>query len=87
MHKIYIFIEVPTILLLANMIKIIINPNDRHRFPHVHVMHADRSALIDLEDLKVIDNSGFSQKTLEKVIEVIREEQDFLLEAWREYNG
>ena len=77
----------PTILLLANMIKITINPKDKHRFPHVHVLHAEKSALIDLKSFDVVENNGFSEKTLKKVLNVIRTEQDFLLEAWREYNG
>jgi len=79
--------NMPTILLLANMIKITINPKDKHRFPHVHVLHAEKSALIDLKNFMVIENNGFSEKTLKQVIEVIRDEQEFLLDAWREYNG
>jgi hypothetical protein len=77
----------PTILLLANMIKITINPKDKHRFPHVHILHAERSALIDLKNFKVIENNGFSEKTLKQVIAVIRDEHELLLDAWREYNG
>jgi hypothetical protein len=83
MHIIYM----PTILLLANMIKITINPNDKHRFPHVHVIHAEKSALISLDDFTILENSGFSEKTLRKVLKVIKEEQELLLEAWSEYNG
>ena len=77
----------PTILLLANMIKITINPKDKHRFPHVHILHAEKSALIDLNNFVVLENDGFSEKTLKQVIAVIRDEQDFLLEAWSEYNA
>jgi len=76
----------PTILLLANMIKITINPKDKHRFPHVHILHAEKSALIDLKNFEVLENNGFSMKTLKQVIAVIEDEQKFLLEAWREYN-
>lgn len=79
--------NMPTILLLANMIKITINPRDKHRFPHVHVLHAEMAALIDLKNFVVLENNGFSEKTLKQVIAVIRDEQDFLLEAWSEYNG
>ena len=67
----------PTILLLANMIKITINPNDKHRFPHVHVIHAEKSALISLDDFEVLENSGFSENN----------EHELLMEAWSEYNG
>lgn len=69
------------------MIKITINPNDKHRFPHVHVLHSDKSALVSLKDFSILENSGFSEKTLKKVLKVLREEQDLLLEAWSEYNG
>jgi len=79
--------HMPTILLLANMIKITINPKDKHRFPHVHILHAEKSALIDLEKFVVLENNGFSEKTLKQVIAVLRDEQGFLLDAWREYNG
>ena len=76
----------PTILLLANVIKITINPKDRHRFPHVHVIHADKAALMSLENFKVIENSGFSEKTLKQVIKVLKDEKETLFEVWREYN-
>lgn len=79
--------NMPTILLLANMIKITINPNDKHRFPHVHVIHAEKSALISLDDFSVLENSGFSEKTLKGVIKVLKDEIEFLLQAWSEYNG
>jgi hypothetical protein len=77
----------PTILLLANMIKITINPKDKHRFPHVHIIHAEKSALIDLKNFSVLENNGFSEKTLKQVIMVIQAEQERLLEAWEEYNA
>jgi hypothetical protein len=63
--------SMPTILLLANMIKITINPKDKHRFPHVHVLHAEKSAIIDLNSFAVIENNGFSEKTLKQVVTVI----------------
>jgi plasmid rolling circle replication initiator protein Rep len=63
--------NMPTILLLANMIKITINPKDKHRFPHVHVLHAEKSALIDLKSFIVMQNNGFSEKTLKQVLTVI----------------
>lgn len=83
MHKKYM----PTILLLANMIKITVNPKDKHRFPHVHVLHAEKSALINLKNFSVVENNGFSEKTVRQVVTVIQNEQELLLEAWKEYNG
>ncbi len=83
MHIIYM----PTILLLANMIKITINPNDKHRFPHVHIIHAEKSALVRLDDFEILENSGFSEKTLKKVIAVLKDEHELLMDAWSEYNG
>ena len=77
----------PTILILANMIKITINPKDKHRFPHVHVLHAEKSALIDLKNFLVLENNGFSEKTLKQVIAVMQHEQQLLLDAWEEYNA
>lgn len=77
----------PTILLLANMIKITINPKDKHRFPHVHIVHAEKSALIDLQSFTVLENNGFSEKTLKQVVVALKQEQKFLIEAWSEYNG
>ncbi len=78
--------NMPTILLLANMIKITINPKDKHRFPHVHILHAEKAALIDLKSLEVVENNGFSEKTLRQVLQLIKDEQKILLDAWREYN-
>ena len=60
---------------------------DQVRFPHVHVIHAGKSALIDLRIFSIIENNGFSEKTLKQVIEVLQVEQENLLEAWEEYNG
>ncbi len=80
-------INMPTILLLANMIKITINPRDKHRFPHVHVIHAEKSALVDLGNFLVLENDGFSENTLKQVVLVLQKNIECLMEAWEQYNG
>ena len=78
--------NMPTILLLSNLIKVNINPRDKHKFPHVHVVHAEKAALISLESFEIIENTGFSHKPLKKVISILKDEKSLVMEAWRNLN-
>ena len=57
---------------------------DRHEPPHVHVVKAEKRAKLWLRDLSVSKVRNFNNKELNRVLEMVREHQDELLE-W--YHG
>jgi hypothetical protein len=77
----------PVVLRLANAIEILINTREQnHARPHFHVRHADKTASIALDTFEVLANSGFSQKTLKRVVENTKPLQNELMEIWNEYH-
>lgn len=64
-----------------------INEND-HRPPHVHVEGMGASVRINLLSLEFMDKeSDFSQATLNRILRVVRENRNLLLERWEELHG
>lgn len=64
-----------------------INEND-HRPPHVHVEGMGASVRINLLNLEVMDKeTDFSQSTLNRILRVVRENRNLLLERWEELHG
>ena len=64
-----------------------INEND-HRPPHVHVEGMGASVRINLLTLDVMDaETEFSRATLNRILQVVRENRFLLLERWEELHG
>ena len=64
-----------------------INEND-HRPPHVHVEGMGASVRINLLTLEVLDKeTDFSHGTLSRIIKVVRDNRNLLLERWEELHG
>ena len=64
-----------------------INEND-HRPPHVHIEGMGASVRINLLTLEVMDKeTDFSQATLNRILRVVRENRNLLLERWEELHG
>ncbi len=64
-----------------------INEND-HSPPHVQVEGMGASVRINLLNLEVLDReTDFSQSTLNRIIKVVRENRNLLLERWEESHG
>ncbi len=64
-----------------------INENDHHP-PHIHVEGLGASVRINLLTLEVIDSeTDFSSSTLNKILKVIKENRNLLLERWEDIHG
>jgi len=64
-----------------------INEND-HRPPHVHVEGLGASVRINLLNLEVMDEeTDFSTATLNRILQVVRENRMLLLDRWEELHG
>lgn len=64
-----------------------INEND-HQPPHVHVEGLGASVRINLLTLEVMDNkTEFSAASLSKILKVIKENRNLLLDKWEEIHG
>jgi hypothetical protein len=77
----------PTVLRILGTLWII-HTRD-HGFPHVTVYKGspknyEAVAKIRLDLVEMIESKGFSQNFLKKILDVTREYQDQLLEAWNE---
>lgn len=53
--------------------------------PHVHVIKAENVAKIWLQPVALQYNRGYNGAELNRVIRLVRQNQDQLLEAWNEY--
>ena len=64
-----------------------INEND-HRPPHVDVEGMGASVRINLLTLEIMDTeTDFSQSTLNRILRVVKENRNLLLERWEELHG
>lgn len=76
----------PTIIQIG-AIKIKIHGGD-HNPPHVHVEGpAEQNAVINLTDLVVTHNAGYSGKVLRAICAEVSKYRDHLLAEWSEING
>ncbi len=73
----------PTIFQTSN-IRIVIYPKD-HEPAHVHVIGPDAEAKFEIKSMECIENFGFSEKSLRRIKEYLKERRSILLEAWNEY--
>jgi hypothetical protein len=60
---------------------------DRDEPPHIHVDHDDREAKFWLEPVRLERSRGFSGKELNRIQEIVQENQATLLESWNEFFG
>jgi hypothetical protein len=58
---------------------------DRCEPPHIPVDGNGGEAKVWLPDLKVAEAGGFSQRDLARILEVIEEHRQQMLEAWNDY--
>lgn len=52
---------------------------------HVHIEKGDAAGKWWLEDLTLVNQSGFKTKELRKIRELLNENQQELLDAWEEH--
>ena len=71
-----------TILVYRN-IRIVIHSKD-HPPAHIHAISPKGEAKIEIKSLLCFFSRGYSERDLKMIINLIREKQDILLEAWNE---
>ena len=52
---------------------------------HIHVEKAECYLRVELENLKLTNNYGFSSKEVQKIVAIIEENRIDLIGAWNEY--
>ena len=75
----------PVILRFKN-IKFIIIPGD-HGYPHVHILGKSAECKFRLDEVKCMDNKGFSKKAINQIEKQVVKYQDLLLDAWHEWQN
>lgn len=63
--------------------RIVIYTND-HNPAHVHILGPDRFAKVNILTLDIISSDSISSQDMKKLLEVIKRNQENLLEAWNE---
>lgn len=53
-----------------------------HPPAHVHVKRDNAEARITLDPIEVKNNWGFNNRQIKRIVEIVQENQQFLLEAW-----
>jgi hypothetical protein len=70
----------PTVLRESGY-QFIIFTND-HPPAHVHVRRSGKAARIRLEPVEILDSHEFNTRELGKILSIVEENQDVILEAW-----
>ena len=60
-----------------------INTRD-HGYPHVHAIGPAAEAKIRIDTFEILESIGFKAATLKEIVELIKHNQEILLEAWNE---
>ena len=53
--------------------------------PHVHVLHENKVAKIWLQSVVAESNHGYNATELNRILRLVRQNQEMLLEAWNVY--
>ena len=61
--------------------------SDVYEPPHVHVLRGDREAKIWLNPIEVSYNRGYNQTELNRIVRLMTENRQLLLERWNEHFG
>ena len=75
----------PTVL-RVNGYKAKFYSND-HDPAHVHVEKAEKSVKIELGSWEVVENFGFVSREIRQIINILKDNEDTLWEAWYEFFG
>jgi len=59
--------------------------SDEHLPLHIHVEKAECYLRVELENLTLTDNYGFSSKEVQRIVAIVRANQIDLIGAWNEY--
>jgi len=59
--------------------------SDEHTPEHIHIEKADSYARIEIESLLVTDSYNLNSKELKKLLQLVKQHNKELKEAWNEY--
>jgi hypothetical protein len=59
--------------------------SDMFEPPHVHVLRDESEANVWLQPVVLQHNHGYSQSEMNRILRIIRMNQDRLLEVWNDY--
>jgi hypothetical protein len=62
-----------------------INAND-HNPPHAHIEGRGGSVRVDLRSFDVMSANGFSQKDINRIVNIVKLYREQLMEVWDEYH-
>ncbi len=74
----------PTVL-RVNGHRLFFYSNEGNEPPHIHVQKAEKYAKFRLQPIRVAESSGYTNKELHHVREIITEHLQLLLEAWHDH--
>jgi len=55
--------------------------------PHVHVYHDRKSVKIWLKSMSVVNNKGYSDQEINRLLAIVKENRKKWMEAWNEFFG
>jgi hypothetical protein len=59
--------------------------NNEHEPIHVHVKKDGCEAVVEIEPIRVKRNIGFSDKDLQRIIDIIKEKKEAIKGAWYDF--
>lgn len=74
----------PTVL-ITGPYRFFFYSDDRDEPPHIHIERDDHKAKFWLEPIRLQNSGGFKRKELNRIQELIKENQVRFLEEWNEY--
>ena len=74
------------VIIRKGRLKFCILPMD-HRPAHVHVYGPGAQAKFDIQSGECIEVNGFSKQAVNQLTKFIMENQEILLQAWRDNDG
>ncbi len=60
---------------------------DRDEPAHVHIERDDKIAKVWLEPIRLHNSGSFSRAELSRILNIIEENRETMLEAWNDYFG
>lgn len=86
MHQFDVYLPYMGTILVYRNIKFVIYSKD-HPPAHIHAISPNGEAKIELGSLECFFCRGYSQRDLKMIINLVKEKQDILLEAWDEIHS
>ncbi len=60
---------------------------DRDEPVHIHVEKENMTAKIWIDPIRLQNSGGFSRKEINNILKIIKENQNYIMEAWNEFFG